>query len=101
MSLLLLFGNAATTPAPTSTAPMFPAVLTGALGGPNSTGGQLQPGYFCRGIARWRGNFPMTVQFAPWGDANNALHPIGDSFQVTPAVASQLAAGDPDSWEFH
>lgn len=76
-------------------------MFTGTLGSLYSQPGNIQPGYFCTGIAVWKGPFPMQLALAPFGDANQVVNPIGHQFSVTTAVASQLAAGEPNFWTFH
>ena len=75
--------------------------LTGQLGTPYSQPGQLQPGYFCTGKAVWKGPYPVAqVPGYPFG-VGNPIDVVSGTFQVTPAVASQLASSDPNWWEFH
>lgn len=75
---------------------------TGTLGSPQSALGQIQPGYHYTTTAVWKGPFPMRIAGPNFNPNVGQVQPIGTVFTGLPqSVASQLAAGDLQWWEFH
>lgn len=75
--------------------------FTGQLGTAESVPGGIVPGFFCAGTATWKGPFPAGEVAAAAAGKAGITDMVSGTLTVTPAVASQLAAGDASWWEFH
>lgn len=64
--------------------------------------GVLQPGYFCKGTAVWKGPEQIAQMVGYQFGVPNEIETAGPpAFAVTPVIASQMALSDANWWDFH